>query len=85
MAEVVRFELTGPFEPPVFKAGAFGHSAKLPKNYGARGGTRTRKTLVLSQVRLPITSHAQKILTWWIVRESNPESLPRRPVIVTSF
>ena len=31
MAEVVRFELTDPFEPPVFEAGAFGHSAKLPK------------------------------------------------------
>ena len=29
------------------------------QNDGARGGTRTRKTLVLSQVRLPITSHAQ--------------------------
>ena len=72
MAEVVRFELTGPFEPPGFKAGAFGHSAKLPKHDGARGGTRTHRTLILSQVRLPITSHAQKILTWWIVRESNP-------------
>ena len=31
MEEVVRFELTDPFEPPVFEAGAFGHSAKLPK------------------------------------------------------
>ena len=66
MEEVVRFELTDPFEPPVFEAGAFGHSAKLPKNDGARGGTRTRRTLILSQVRLPITSHAQNTVeTHW--------------------
>ncbi len=30
LAEAVRFELTGPFEPPVFKTGAIDHSATLP-------------------------------------------------------
>ena len=30
-----------------------------PKYDGARGGTRTHRTLILNQVRLPITSHAQ--------------------------
>ena len=29
-AEAVRFELTGPCEPPVFKTGAIDHSATLP-------------------------------------------------------
>ena len=40
VAEVVRFELTDPFESPVFKAGALDHSAKLPYS-GTLGGTRT--------------------------------------------
>ena len=31
MAEAVRFELTDPFGPPVFKTGAIDHSATLPK------------------------------------------------------
>ena len=31
LAEAVRFELTDPFEPPVFKTGAIDHSATLPK------------------------------------------------------
>ena len=35
LAEAVRFELTGPCEPPVFKTGAIDHSATLP-----RGGRR---------------------------------------------
>ena len=30
LAEAVRFELTGPCEPPVFKTGAIDHSATLP-------------------------------------------------------
>jgi hypothetical protein len=30
LAEAVRFELTDPFEPPVFKTGAIDHSATLP-------------------------------------------------------
>ena len=30
LAEAVRFELTGPFEPLVFKTSAIGHSATLP-------------------------------------------------------
>ena len=30
LAEAVRFELTGPFEPPVFKTGAIDPSATLP-------------------------------------------------------
>ena len=30
LAEEVRFELTGPCEPPVFKTGAIDHSATLP-------------------------------------------------------
>ena len=30
MAEAVRFELTDPFESPVFKTGAIDHSATLP-------------------------------------------------------
>jgi hypothetical protein len=30
MAEEVRFELTVPFETPVFKTGAIDHSATLP-------------------------------------------------------
>ncbi len=31
LAEAVRFELTDPCEPPVFKTGAIDHSATLPK------------------------------------------------------
>ena len=37
LAEAVRFELTNPFGSPVFKTGAFNHSATLPvvaKNTG---------------------------------------------------
>ncbi len=30
LAEAVRFELTDPFESPVFKTGAIDHSATLP-------------------------------------------------------
>ena len=30
LAEAVRFELTNPFGSPVFKTGAFNHSATLP-------------------------------------------------------
>ena len=38
-------------------------SAIPPEGHvGARGGTRTRRTLILSQVRLPITSLAQNAL-----------------------
>lgn len=53
-------------ESPVFEAGALVHSAKLPSimvnKYGALGGTRTHRTLVLSQVWLPITSHARNFV-----------------------
>ena len=38
----------------------FQHTRRKTKKSGTRGGTRTRRTLVLSQVRLPITSLAQK-------------------------
>lgn len=34
-AEEVRFELTGPFGPPVFKTGAFNRSATLPNIFPA--------------------------------------------------
>ena len=51
-------------------------SAIPPEGHvGARGGTRTRRTLILSQVRLPITSLAQKAL----------ELLFRRLLRATSF
>ena len=32
LAEAVRFELTDPCGPPVFKTGAIDHSATLPKS-----------------------------------------------------
>ena len=53
-------------------------SAIPPEGHvGARGGTRTRRTLILSQVRLPITSLAQICLLLYLVPRAGLE--PARP------
>ena len=53
-------------------------SAIPPEGYvGARGGTRTSRTLILNQVRLPITSLAQICLLLYLVPRAGLE--PARP------
>ena len=46
-------------EHSVFETDPTTNCSRGTKKNGARGGTRTHRTLILSQVRLPITSHAQ--------------------------
>ena len=53
LAEAVRFELTNPFGSPVFKTGAFNHSATLPM-VAKNTGCALKTQLFLMQNRVQV-------------------------------
>lgn len=83
MAEVVRFELTDPFESPVFKAGAIDHSTKLPKlNIDAAESNCFPSQLPLGPRALSLELYIEwgfmlaSMKKYWCARwDSNPQNL----------
>jgi len=65
LAEDVRFELTDPFEPSVFKTDAIGHSANLPKSWS--GIRESNSCLNLGKVSFYHLTNPAFILTYYLI------------------